>query len=372
MPKANQVAARAAIVSDLNAPASPHELPSRQDPRLIPVFKSKRVWNGVTTTRDGRAFVSYPGSDGPGIKLEELDADSRGTAFPDQSWHGWKPGDDTSAAFVDVNALRIGPDDALWVVDPGSTGLGKPAVAGAARLLRFDLASNSLSKVYAFTDVTRPTSFVDDVRFNGNMAYLTDAGAPGLIVLDLQSGKSRRVLDGHPSTIDDRAMRADGQVLRQQDGRELRVHADQLEVSPDGKYLYYQPSCGRLARIETRWLDAPDLSPAALAGHVDQSWVDTPTTGGTAIDADGVIYLSDTDRRRIITITPDGTIGVLIEDPRLIWSDAMWIDAEGFLWIPATQQNLTPGFTGGKQAVNYPVWIYKMKIDARPAPNDHR
>ena len=49
----------------------------------------------------------------------------------------------------------------------------------------------------------------------------------------------------------------------------------------------------------------------------------------------------------------------------------MWIDDDGFLWIPSTQQNLTPGFTGGKQTVNYPVWIYKMQIGARPAPNDH-
>ena len=62
----------------------------------------------------------------------------------------------------------------------------------------------------------------------------------------------------------------------------------------------------------------------------------------------------------------------LVADPRLQWSDAMWIDNERFLRMPATQQNRTPDFTGGKQEVDYPVWIYKMQVGAKPAPNDHQ
>ncbi len=50
----------------------------------------------------------------------------------------------------------------------------------------------------------------------------------------------------------------------------------------------------------------------------------------------------------------------------------MWIDAQGYLWVPATRQNLTRGFNNGQIAVNYPVWIYKMKIDAMPSPPDHQ
>jgi sugar lactone lactonase YvrE len=107
-----------------------------------------------------------------------------------------------------------------------------------------------------------------------------------------------------------------------------------------------------------------------MGGRVE-TWVDTPTTGGTAIDADGVIYLSDTNRRRILTITPDRQVETLIADPRLIWSDAMWIDHDGFLWIPAAQLNRTPGAAGGQQRVNYPVWIYKIAIGAGPPARDH-
>lgn len=50
----------------------------------------------------------------------------------------------------------------------------------------------------------------------------------------------------------------------------------------------------------------------------------------------------------------------------------MWIDSEGYLWTPATQQNLTKGFNHGQMAVDFPVWIYKIQIGAAPSPIDHR
>jgi sugar lactone lactonase YvrE len=225
-------------------------------------------------------------------------------------------------------------------------------------------------RIHDLGPATRNTSYIDDLRFNDGSVYLTDAGAPGLLVLSPATGDVRRVLDGHPSTVDQRTMYADGAVLRDERGDELRVHADQLEVSPDGRYLYFQPSSGPLARIETRWLDDPSVPATTMAGRVE-TWVDTPTTGGTAIDADGVIYLSDTNRRRILTITPDGRVETLIADPRLIWPDAMWIDHDGFLWIPAAQLNRTPGAASGQQRVDYPVWIYKIAIRAGPPARDH-
>jgi len=347
------------------------DLPTENDGRLIPIYQSDRVWNAITTTRDGRVFVGYPGADRPGVQIEELLPDGTRKPFPNQAWNDWKQGADPKAAFVRVNALRIGPDGALWVVDAGAPGLGR-VVAGAARVLRFDLKTNALPRVYPLINVTKIKSYADDIRFNGATAYITDAGEPALIVLNLHSGKARRVLDGDPSTTDDLPILADGKVLKQQDGLGLRVHADQLEVSPDGRYLYFQPASGQMARIETRWLKKPKLSAAELASHVDRNWANTPSTGGTAIDAKGTIYTSDTNHRSILTVTPDGKISTLISDPRLVWIDAMWIDHDKFLWMPATQLNLTPGFTGGKNEVKYPVWIYKMKIGAGPAPNDHR
>jgi hypothetical protein len=45
-------------------------------------------------------------------------------------------------------------------------------------------------------------------------------------------------------------------------------------------------------QIETRYLDDPAISDAVVAQH-RTLWMNTPTSGGTAIDASGNIYLSD-------------------------------------------------------------------------------
>lgn len=198
------------------SPAVSAGLPTKPDVRLIPVFKADRVWNGVTTTRDGRVFVSYSSADRPGVQIEELSPNGVGRAYPDEAWNAWQPGHDAKDAFVRVNALRIGPDGALWVIDAGAPGLGKPAVPGGARVIRVNLATNRVARIYSLANAIHPTSYIDDIRFNGRRLYVTDAGAPGLIVLDLESGRARRVLDGHPSTIDQRPMRADGRVIRDQ------------------------------------------------------------------------------------------------------------------------------------------------------------
>jgi Major royal jelly protein len=213
--------------------------------------------------------------------------------------------------------------------------------------------------------VTRATSYIYDIRFHGPQAYTTDAGIPGLIVLDLASGNARRVLDHHHSITDELPMLASGQVMRTADGQEVRVNADQLEVSPDGTYLYFQPCSEPLYRIETRFLDDPSIPPAELACHVER-WVDTPTTGGTAIDAQGIIYVSNVNKRSIQKIIPAGEVTTLIQDSRLDWADAMWIDPQGYLWIPAAQLDQIAPFQGGASRVNFPVHIYKLQIGAQP------
>jgi sugar lactone lactonase YvrE len=337
---------------------------------LVPVYQGNRVWNGVATTHDGRVFVSYPQADGPGMQVAELTPDGTPHPYPDAAWNQSSPESDIAHAFVHVNAVRIGPDGNLWVVDAGAPGIGKPAVPGAARVFRIDVQSGHIMRIYDLAKASKFLGYIDDIRFHGRNAYLSDAGAAGLIVLDLPTGAARRVLDGHPSTVDSRSMRADGRVLINEKGVEVRIHADQLEVSPDGAWLYYQAASGPLYRIGTQWLDDPRYSEEQVARHVEP-WLDTPTTGGTAIDANGNLYLSDTDQRRILRITPRRELSTVVEDSRLIGSDAMWIDTEGFLWIPATQQNLTPGFNHGQMAVNFPVWIYKLQVHASPSPIDH-
>ncbi|MET8324283.1 L-dopachrome tautomerase-related protein [Micromonospora sp. NPDC005189] len=340
-------------------------LPTEEDPRLIPVLSEDRVCTGVTFLR-GRVFLSYPSADRPGVQVVEALPDGGRKPYPDAAWNEADQSPD--GAFVHVNGLRAGPDGRLWIIDSGAPQIGGQQVPGGARLIVVHPDGDRVDRVYHLDEAVHPTSYVDDVRFNGAIAYLTDAGAPGLIVLELESGRSRRVLDGHPSTVGGPLV-ADGRALRDPGGAEVHMHADQLEVSPDGRWLYYQPASGGMSRIATRWLDDPSVSTDEMARRVER-WCDTPSTGGTAIDATGTIYLSDVERRRVLALAPDRSVRTLVADPRLAWVDAMWLDADAQLWMPAAQLHLTAGLNGGQSAVDYPVQIYRMPVDADPPPLD--
>ncbi|RAN93418.1 hypothetical protein GAR05_05502 [Micromonospora saelicesensis] len=341
-------------------------LPTEEDHRLTPVLHEDRVCTGVTTLR-GRVFLSYPSADRPGVQVVEALSDGRRVPYPDAAWN--RAGQPPSGAFVHVNGLRVGPDGRLWIVDSGSPRIGGAQVPGGARLIAVDPDDDHVERVYHLDEAVHPGSYVDDVRFNGRVAYFSDAGAAGLIVLDLDSGRSRRVLDGHPSTAGGPVV-ADGRALRDPGGAEVRLHVDQLEVSPEGRWLYYQPASGGMSRIATRWLDDPSVSADELARRVER-WCDTPSTGGTAIDATGTIYLSDLERRRVLVLAPDRSVRTLVADPRLAWVDAMWLDADARLWMPAAQLHLTAGLNGGVSAVEYPVQIYRMPVEIGPPARDH-
>jgi sugar lactone lactonase YvrE len=333
--------------------------------KLVPEFASNAlIMNGVTTTPDGRRFVVVQPQKPGQPEIAEITAGAA-RPYPDAAWNDWREGQDGERAFVGANSLRVGPDCALWVVDRGAPGIGKPLAKGGPKLVRIDLVANRVTRVYDLTSVAQGASFVDDVRFNGSIAYLTDAGRPALIVLDLTTGQARRVLENHPSTVAARPLMAEGRQLLDPHGKPVVVHADQLEVSSDGRWLYYQPCSGPMFRIETRFLDDSSLDEATLSGQVER-FADTPSTGGTAIDAAGTIYVSDTDRSRILKVSATGEISTLIADPRLAWVDAMWIDDEGRLWMPAAQLNRTPGLNHGTDAVHWPVRLYSMAIGAKP------
>lgn len=350
----------------------PVTLPTQQDSRLEQVATSPRVWNGITVSHDNRLFASLTQSEGTGLQLAEV-INNQLRAFPDDSWNKWNA-NDPEHHFYHVNALRIGPDGNLWVMDSGNKGIGTgdQAVPGGAKLVHISLATGKVLNSYVFKAPTlQPTSYLDDVRFNGDFAYITDPGAVGLVVLNLKSGKSWRVLDNHPLSIDHQPIYADGKKLILRDGREKRVGLDQLEVSPDGKWLYYQAIPGPLARIETRYLNDSALSAAEVAKHAEkvrEAW----STGGTAIDAEGNIYASDINTRSIKRIAPDGKVTTVVQDPRLVWIDAMWV-SDGALWMPSGQINRTPATTGGKPStVEYPVKLYRLPLPIKPSPRDHQ
>ncbi|NOW95930.1 L-dopachrome tautomerase-related protein [Mucilaginibacter sp. SG564] len=333
--------------------------------QLIQVASSNEVWNGVTVSDKGRIFVCYPRIEGEsGIRIAEL-INGQAIPFPNTTWNNWKPGIPPDGHFVRTNSIRIGPDGNLWIVDTGTPKMGEKAIPGAAKLVSIDLTTNQVVRTISLDPVMKGDSFIDDLRIYNQTIYLTDAGSAALVIMDLKTGKGRRVLENRSSTTDQIPIKAEGKIMRIGDGQLVLIHADQLEVSPDGKYLYFQPASGPLYRVELEFLNDSSLNDAELESHVSK-WFDTPSTGGTCIDAEGNLYVSDVNHSSIIKISPDGKSELVIKDSRLLWGDALWIDHDGYLWIPVGQLNRLGAFQKGHSIVQPPLFIYKIKINAKP------
>ena len=349
----------------LGACASSPVRPSTGPSLTVAAESRGMIWNAVALSEDGRVFVAGPrwtGSTGPALGL--LDDQGQPQPYPDARWNAWRPGQDAREAFVNINALHRGPDDSLWVIDTGAPDFGGAPLPGGAKVVRIDLKGGGVTRIYPLgTDVATPRSYVDDIRLKGARGYLTDAGEPGLIVLDLETGAARRVLDHHPSTKApaNRPIVLGGQTVKAPDGSALGVNADPLELSPDGQWLYYASLHGPWSRIETRWLDDASLSPEAVASHVEP-WADLPPTGGSALDANGDLYFSDLAEDALKKRTPDGRIETVVADPRLHWVDAPYLTKDGWLWLPVPQMDRVGLFNGGTSRTAWPIQLLRVRV----------
>jgi sugar lactone lactonase YvrE len=321
------------------------------------------TWNAVAVDDAGRVYVAGPlwtGSRGPSVAL--LDRSGRPHPYPDAAWNSDIARVSPSERFVNVNAIHRDSVGGLWVVDTGVTGFGGRVIPGGAKLVRIDLATRKVTRVYPLgSDAAKAHSYVDDIRFHGRRGYLTDAGEPGIIVLDLDTGKARRVLETGPATraTPGREIVVDGQVVRTPDGSPLQVNADPLEVSPDGAWLYFASLEGPWWRIATRWLDDESLSDAELQKHLEP-WADLPPVGGTTMDAEGNLYFTDLAANAVRRLTPEKEVQTIVVDARLHWVDAPTLDLHGRLYLPVPQMDRVALFHGGRSQIDWPVRLYRL------------
>lgn len=328
----------------------------------VALQSQKQIWNAVAHFEDD-TYVAGPrwtGADG-GSQLTVVNLRGQREAYPNLAWNAWAPGKDARDAFVNINALRL-EKDVLWVVDTGAPDFGGDPLPGGAKLVAINLAEKRVVRTYLFSaEVARPGSYVDDVRFQGDYAFLTDAGNAGIIVLDLRNGDAKRVLNGHHSVVagSNREIVLSGRTVKTPGGSPLRVNADPLEISPDGEWLYFGALQGPWFKVRITDLTTSTLSSQQLASRVEP-FADIPPTGGTVMDAKGNLYFSDLANDSIRVRRPDGRVDTLITDARLHWVDAPFLDQDGTLWLPAAQMDRVSLFNEGVSRVQWPMTVFRL------------
>ncbi len=350
------------IAANLASALKPPVGANSRDLRVV-AESNTMIWNAIVA-HNGYVYVSGPRWSGGSPSMARLDANGQPTAYPNAAWNSWKSGDATDNAFVNVNALHYDARGHIYAIDTGSPQFGGDPLPGGAKVVCIDLATDSVMEIFTFpSDVVRPGSYVDDIRIHGDHGYLTDAGNPGIIILNMKTGKSRRVLDGHPSVTapSDRPIIVDGETVLAPDGSNLKVNSDPLELSPDGTWFYFGPLEGPWAKIETKYLDDDSLTSDEIARHVEP-WTDLPPIGGAAMDRAGNLYFTDLADSSLKKRAPDGTVTVVVKDPNLHWVDAPFIDEYDAIWLPVPQLDRVGLFHNGTSKIQWPIRLYHLQL----------
>jgi sugar lactone lactonase YvrE len=307
---------------------------------------------GVTVSERGRIFVNFPRwtEDSP-VSVAEVMQDGSLRPYPDEQWNAWRNVRrdelDPSDHWVCVQSVVADGRGSVWVVDPAAPAVDG-IVPGGPKLVRIDLATDRVAQVIRFgQDVAIPGSYLNDVRFSqdGNYAYLTDSGQRGaLVVVELASGRARRVLDGHPSTQPEKGVvvSTDGRPLRYPDGRPVLFAADSIALSSDGAWLYWKPLTGiTLYRIQTAALRGSGLAGEDVSPLVQSYGKLEPTDGFWIGRGTETLYITSIQdnaiKARNLAQGPAGGLRTVLQDPRLRWPDTFSQGPDGSLYVTTSR-----------------------------------
>ncbi|GAA3998287.1 L-dopachrome tautomerase-related protein [Hymenobacter fastidiosus] len=323
---------------------------------------------GVAVTPDGRVFAVFPRWDNnPVAAVAIIGADNSVQPYPDADWCAWNETvrNEPQKHWICPQSVYVDKTGMLWVLDPASPGL-KGTVPGGPKLVKIDPKTDKVVQNISIPEsVASRKSYLNDVRIDtqNNYAYLTESGVGSLVVVDLKSGKARRLLAMHPSMMGDTTLniKADGHEMIDATGKHARFNADGIALSQDRQYLYWKPLTSyTLFRIKTAALRNPALSDAQLAQQIEDLGK-VPACDGMEIDANDNLYMTAFENHSIVRRTPAGKIETVVQDPRLEWPDTFAF-ADGSLYVTTSAIHKTPTWNKGVGKQDQPYYIFKMAL----------
>lgn len=311
----------------------------QQEDRLAEVATNENQWTGIAVSESGRIFVNFPRwAPSVPVSVGELDADGAVRPYPNRELNSWKFGEEGGDKFICVQSVYIDDKNRLWILDPANPLFGG-VIEGGPKLMRVDLAENTVDRSYHFDRTIAPKmSYLNDVRVDTatETAFITDSGKGAIIVVDLSSGSARRLLDDHPSTkAEDTVVEIDGNPIA------LKVHSDGIALDAEGGWLYYQALTGRtLYRVPTEALRDGSLDSGRLEAKIE-----TFAEGGVSdglLFAGGGVYLSALEDGAVKFVDGGGRVNTVVTDSRIIWPDSFALGPDGAVYFTTSQIHLGP------------------------------
>lgn len=317
---------------------------------------------GITQLPSGQVVLGFQPYYSPKIQVALLNADRKSyTPYPSLDWQSCRNADGTWKndfnQCVDwVLGLHTDSNGILWLLDSAKStdkAAGRPSTL-VPKLVGWDTNANKLFRIIEISpEATITESQLNDfvVDMKNQVIVIADEGVgensgsvgskAALVVVDLKTGKSRRLLQGHPSVMPvsdpvrwDQGTATAGSLA-------TFVGVDGIALDKDSQWLYFAPfSAYKMYRIQMRDLLDTTLSPDELGLKVE-TYADKPYSGGLTIDVQNNLYTSESGERAIGIIPADTRIySRFVTDSTMIWPDGVTFNSDGFMYTAAAQLTL--------------------------------
>lgn len=320
----------------------------------------------ISFTANGDLVYSHHPFFAPEIRVVHMNRETKEIKpFPNLAWN--TPREDDENYLSNVLGIRNDENGIVWMIDMAQRNAIKPKIVG------WNTKTDSLEKIYYLDQSTvehsQPNDMVVDSKHGAFIIADEGIGNGGngddasFIVVDMKSGKTRRLLEGHrttrpennPTVIDEKTLAVNGNPLL--------VGNDGITADEDFKWIYYGPLNGtKIYRIRTEDLLNENLSEAELDARIE-TYSEKPNNGGMSIDKEGNIYMTAVESKSVaVVLAKDRSVKTIAQDVNMVWPDGVsYNHVDGYMYVSAAQVNRGAIFNNGENKATHPYYIFKFK-----------